>query len=52
MMTVVTGVYHAMAVYIIGILLWLFVRERESWERAVLYLVAAVPLIVRVLRIR
>ncbi len=52
MMTVIMGVYDAMAVYIIGVLLWLFVRERKSWERAVLYLIAAVPLMVRVLRIR
>lgn len=52
MAAVVMGVYHAMAVYIIGILLWLFIRERKSWQKAVLCLVAAVPLVVRILRIR
>lgn len=52
MAAVVNVAYRLMALYIIGILIWLFARERNSWQRAVFYLIAAVPLAVRVLRIR
>jgi hypothetical protein len=52
MTTVVNGMYHAMAVYVIIILIWLFVKERRDWEKSLLVLVAAIPLVVRVLRIR
>lgn len=41
-----------MAIYIVVILAWLFIREKKDWQRSVIYLVAAVPLLVRVLRLR
>lgn len=52
MITFINYVYHAMAIYIVAILAWLFVREKKDWQRSVIYLVAAVPLLVRVLRLR
>lgn len=52
MMTLIMGVYHTMAFLVTGILLWLFIREHKSWERAALYLIVIIPFIVRILRIR
>lgn len=52
MIAVINYIYHAMAIYIIGILIWLFIRERRDWQRSLLYLVAMVPFLIRVLRLR
>lgn len=52
MITIVNYIYHAIAVYIILILAWLFIRERKDWQKSVMYLVALVPLLIRVLRLR
>ncbi len=52
MITVINYIYHAIAIYIVCILAWLFVKERKDWQKSILYLVAAVPLLVRVLRLR
>ena len=51
MMTLVMGVYDAMAIGICAILIWSFVREKKSWQKALLYLLSTIPLMIRVLRI-
>ena len=51
-MPVVTALYYAMCVYLIGILIWSFLREEKSVSDMVLYLVLAAPLILRVLHVK
>lgn len=50
-MTVTMFIYHSMSVLVIGILFWLFIKEDKSWENSVLYLIAILPFLIRVLRI-
>ncbi len=52
LITAVNYIYHALAIYIVAILAWLFIREKKDWQKSVMYLVAAVPLLIRVLRLR
>jgi hypothetical protein len=51
-MPVVMIFYYAICVYLLGILVWSFVREKQSVSDMVLYLVLATPLILRVLHIK
>jgi hypothetical protein len=51
-MPVITMLYYAMSVYLIGILVWSFVKEERSVSDMVLYLVLATPLVLRVLHIK
>jgi len=44
--------YYAISAYLVGIAVWNFVREKKSVSDMVLYLVIAVPLILRVLHIK
>jgi hypothetical protein len=52
LITLINYIYHAMAIYIAGVLIWLFIKEKKDWQRSLLYLVAVIPLLVRVLRLR
>jgi hypothetical protein len=52
MATLVNYLYHALAVYIIVILVKLFIKEKQRWDKALLYLLSAVPLVIRVLRLK
>jgi hypothetical protein len=51
-MPVVMMLYYALSVYLLGILIWSFIREKQSVSDMVLYLVLATPLILRVLHIK
>jgi len=51
-MPVIMMLYYAMSVYLIGILVWSFVKEKQSISDMVLYLVLAAPLILRVLHVK
>ncbi len=44
--------YYLICVYLIGLLVWNFVREKKSIEDLALYLLVLVPLILRVLRVK
>lgn len=52
MATVVNYLYHALAVYIVVILVRLFFKESGKWDKAVMCLISAVPLVLRVLRLK
>jgi len=51
-MPLIMVVYYAISIYLIGMLIWNFVRERKSINDMLLYLIVAVPFVLRVLRIK
>jgi hypothetical protein len=51
-MSIITMIYYAMSVYLIGILVWSFVTEKKSVSDMVLYLILAAPFILRVLHVK
>ncbi len=44
--------YYVISIYLIGMLIWNFVREKKSINDMLLYLIVAVPFVLRVLRIK
>lgn len=51
-MPLIMMLYYLMSVYLIGMLLWNFVREKKSKNDMLLYLIVAVPFVLRILRIK
>jgi|AntAceMinimDraft_9_1070365.scaffolds.fasta_scaffold262410_2 cbb3-type cytochrome oxidase subunit 3 len=51
-MSLIMILYYIMSICLIGMLLWNFVREKKSKNDMLLYLIVAVPFILRVLRIK
>jgi len=51
-MPLIMVVYYAISIYLIGMLIWNFVREKKSINDMLLYLIVAVPFVLRVLRIK
>ncbi len=51
-MEFIMGIYYLISVYVAGMLLWNFVREKEDRERMLLYLVVLIPFVLRIFRIR
>jgi len=51
-MPLIMMVYYAISIYLIGILIWNFVREKKSINDMLLYLIVAVPFVLRVLRVK
>ncbi len=50
-MPLIMILYYVICVYLIGILLWNFVREKKVNDM-ILYLLVLIPLILRVLRVK
>jgi hypothetical protein len=44
--------YYVITAYIVGILIWNFVKEKKSIDDMILYLVILVPLVLRLLRVK
>ena len=51
-MPFIMTVYYAISIYLIGMLIWNFQREKKSINDMLLYLIVATPFILRVLRIK
>ena len=51
MNTFVTLLYYVMAAYVAAMLLWNFARTRR-WEQEVLYLLVAIPFLLRLLHLK
>ena len=45
-------VYYLISAFIAGMLVWNFVREKESRGQMLLYLIVLVPFVLRLMRIR
>jgi hypothetical protein len=50
-MPVIMIVYYAICLFIAGMLVWNFVREKNDRQMMLLYLIVLVPLVLRILRI-
>ncbi len=44
--------YYIISVYIAGMLIWNFIREKKSVNDMLLYLLVMIPLILRILRVK
>jgi hypothetical protein len=44
--------YYAITLYLIGMLLWNFIREKKSADDMLLYLLVLIPLVLRILRVK
>ncbi len=51
-MSLIMIFYYALSVFIAGMLLWNFIREKQDREKMLLYLIVLLPFILRILRIR
>ncbi len=50
--TIIMVLYYLISAYLIGLLIWNFVREKENKENLLLYLIVLIPLVLRIFRIR
>lgn len=51
-MPVIMILYYIISVYIAGMLIWNFIREKKSVNDMILYLLVMIPLILRILRVK
>jgi hypothetical protein len=51
-MPLIMILYYLITVYLIGLLVWNFVREKKKIEDMAMYLLVIIPLLLRVLRIK
>jgi len=51
-MPLIMILYYVICVYLTGLLLWNFIKEKRSANDLVLYLLVLIPLILRVLRVK
>lgn len=51
-MSLITIAYYILTAFLLGLVIWNFVRENVSRDRLVLYLLVMVPLILRLLRVK
>ncbi len=51
-MSVIMIFYYILSVALIGLLIWNFIKEKESVTDMLLYLVVAIPFVLRVLRVK
>jgi len=50
-MPLVMIVYYVICLFIAGMLVWNFIREKDDRQMMLLYLIVLVPLVLRILRI-
>ena len=51
-MPVIMIVYYVLTVFLIGLIIWNFVREKKNVQDMILYLLVLIPLLLRVLRVK
>ena len=51
-MPVIMIFYYIISIFLAGLILWNFFREKEDIESALLYLIVLLPLILRIFQIR
>jgi hypothetical protein len=51
-MPVIMIIYYLITIFIAGMLIWNFIREKEDRQMMLLYLVVLIPFVLRILRIR
>ncbi len=51
-MSLIMIIYLIISAYISAMLIWNFLREKESVDRMILYLLVLIPLLLRILKIK
>jgi NhaP-type Na+/H+ or K+/H+ antiporter len=51
-MPIIMIIYYVITAYIVGMLIWNFIREKKNIDDMILYLVILVPLVLRLLRVK
>ena len=51
-MPIIMILYYVLCVYIAGLIIWNFIREKKSLDSMLHYLLVLVPLVLRVLRVK
>ncbi len=51
-MPLIMIIYYVITAYIVGMLIWNFVKEKKNIDDMILYLIILVPLILRLLRVK
>ena len=51
-MPLIMIIYYLISMYLVGLLVWSFWREKKDLQNMVLYLLVLVPLVLRLLRIK
>ena len=51
-MPIIMIIYYIISVFIAGLLVWNFIRERDDKQKMILYLIVLIPFVLRILRIR
>ena len=51
-MNLIMIAYYAMSVFLIGIIVWNFLREKKNYDDLLLYLIVLIPLVLRVFRVK
>ena len=51
-MPLIMIIYYLITIYLIGLLVWNFIREKKKIEDMAMYLLVLIPLILRILRIK
>jgi hypothetical protein len=51
-MPIIMIIYYVITAYIVGMLIWNFVKEKKNIDDMILYLVILVPLVLRLLRVK
>ena len=51
-MPLIMIIYYVITAYIVGMLIWNFIKETKNVDDMILYLVILVPLVLRLLRVK
>jgi hypothetical protein len=51
-MPIIMIIYYVISVFIAGLIVWNFIRERDNKQKMILYLIVLIPFVLRILRIR
>ncbi len=51
-MPLIMILYYLITLYLIGLLIWNFLREKKKIEDMAMYLLVLIPLLLRILRIK
>lgn len=51
-MLVIMILYYLISAYVLGMLVWNFIREKKNFDDMLLYLLIMIPLVLRLFRIK
>ncbi len=51
-MPLIMIIYYVLTIYVIGLVVWNFIREKKNIQDLILYLLVLIPLLLRVMRIK